>query len=149
MTDLQPAENTTETEQPGPPAEPPEADKPVGELVADLTSHLSTLLRKEVELAMSELKGEIKQAVKAGGMLSGGALTGYLALLFASLALAWFLDSRMPRTMAFFLVAALHGTCAATLLSRARQEIQQIDPVPTQTVETIKENVDWVKAQTS
>ena len=147
MTDLQPAENTTEDA--GPPAERPEADKPVAELVADMTSHLSTLLRKEVELAVTELRGELKQAAKAGGMLTGGALTGYLALLFASFALAWFLDSKMPRAVAFFLVSALHGACAASLLSRAREEIKQVDPVPTQTVETLKENVDWVKAQTS
>jgi hypothetical protein len=124
-----------------------EGDKPVGEVVGDLTSEVATLLHKEVELAMIELKGEMRQAAKAGGMLSGAALTGYLTLLFASFALAWLLDSKMPRFLAFGLVAMVHGVTAATLLSRGHQEVKKVDPVPTETVETLKENVEWAKAQ--
>jgi uncharacterized membrane protein YqjE len=125
------------------------ADKPIGELIADMTAQVSDLLRKEMELAVVELREEMKQAAKAGGMLSGGALSGYLALLFGSFAVAWFLDRRLPRPLAFGLVAAMHGATAATLLKMGQEEIRRVDPVPTQTVETLKENVDWAKAQTS
>jgi hypothetical protein len=131
------------------PEEPRPADKPVGELISDMTSQVTTLLRKEVEIAVVELKEEMKQAAKAGGMLSGAALSGYLALLFGSFATAWFLDRKMPRPLAFGLVAAAHGAAAATLLSRGQREIRQVDPVPTQTVETLKDNVEWAKARTT
>lgn len=131
----------------GTPPEPAGGDKSVGQHVGDLTSELATLLRKEVELAMLELRDEMRQALKAGSMLSGGALTGYFALLFASLALAWLLDSKLPRPLAFALVAAVQGITAAALLQRGRQEIKQVDPVPEQTLETLKENVEWAKAQ--
>ena len=123
------------------------ADKPVAELVSDLTSDVSTLLRKEVEMAVTELKGEARQAARAGGLLGGGALSGYLSLLFGSLGLAWLLDRKLPRPLAFFLVAALHGAAAAALLARGREEMLQVDPVPEQTVQTVKENVEWAKAQ--
>jgi len=126
---------------------PIEEEKPVSQVVGDLTSEVATLLHKEVELAMIELKEEMKQAAKAGGMLGGGALTGYFALLFASLALAWLLDSKLPRFLAFGLVAMIHGAAAATLLDRGRQEIKQVDPVPQETVETLKETVEWARAQ--
>lgn len=129
-----------EEASPGPGAEPAQADKSITDLVADMTSQVTTLLRRELEMAMVELKGEMRQAVKAGGMLGGGALSGYLALLFASFALAWAFDKRMSRGKAFFLVAILHGTAAAVLLARGRQEIEQVDPVPTETVETLKES---------
>ena len=132
---------------PGSPGPPADADKSVGEHLGDLTSEVATLLRKEVELAMVELRDEVRQALKAGTMLSGGALTGYFSLLFASLALAWLLDSKLPRPLAFALVGAVHGMAAAALLGRGRQEVKRVDPVPEQTLETLKENVEWAKAQ--
>ena len=125
----------------------PDAEKPVGDLLADMTSKIDTLLRKQVEMAVVELKDEVRQAAKAGGMLSGAALSGYLSLLFASFGLAWFFDRKLPRWMAFFLVAGLHGAAAASLLKRGTEEMKQVDPVPTQTVETLKENVEWAKSQ--
>lgn len=121
--------------------------EPVGQLLADATASATTLLRKEVEMAVLELKGEARQAAKAGGMLSAGALSGYFSLLFASFGLAWFLDRRLPRPLAFFVVAGVHGATAAALLGQGRRELAQVDPVPTQTIETVKENVEWAKAQ--
>ncbi len=128
--------------------EPSPGDKPVGDLMAEMTSQVGSLLRKELEMARVELKDEMRQAAKAGGMLSGAALSGYLAMLFGSFALAWLLDRKLPRPLAFGLVAALHGAAAAGLLKRGQEEIRQVDPVPTQTIETLKENVEWAKAQT-
>ncbi len=123
-------------------------EKPVAELLGEMTSSATTLIRKEVELAVAELKDEARQAAKAGGMLSGGALSGYLSLLFGSFGLAWWLDRKLPRPLAFFAVAALHGAAAGALLARGRDEMLQVDPVPQQTVETAKETVEWAKAQT-
>jgi hypothetical protein len=123
-------------------------EKPVAELLGEMTSSATTLIRKEVELAVAELKEEARQAAKAGGMLSGGALSGYLSLLFGSFGLAWWLDRRLPRPLAFFAVAALHGAAAGALLARGREEMLLVDPVPQQTVETAKETVEWAKAQT-
>lgn len=131
-----------------PTTEVPAANKPVGELLADATANVTTLLRKEVEMAVMELKDEAKQAAKAGGMLSAGALSGYFSALFASFGLAWWLDRKLPRPLAFFVVAGLHGAAAAALLGRGRQELLQVDPVPTQTIESVKESVEWAKAQT-
>ncbi len=37
------------------------------ELVGDMTQDLSTLLRKEVELAREEIKVEVRKAARAGG----------------------------------------------------------------------------------
>jgi hypothetical protein len=125
------------------------AEKPVADLVADMTSQVADLVRKELEMAVEELKGEMRQAAKAGGMLTGAALSGYLSLLFGSFALAWFLDRKLPRPLAFGLVAALHGTAAATLAKAGREEIKRVDPVPNQTIETLKENVDWAMNRTS
>ena len=120
-------------------------DDSLGELVADLSSQARDLIRREVELAVTELKEELPQAAKAGGMLGAGAISGYFALLFGSLALAWLLDRRLPRWFAFGLVAAMHGAAAATLLARGREEMLEVDPVPRQTVETLKDDVEMIR----
>jgi len=137
------------TEEPALRTEPKQADRSLGELVADMTTEVSTLMRQEVQLAKVELKEEASRAGKAGGTLGAGALTAYFALLFTSLALAWLLDEVMHTALAFFLVALLYGIAAAILISRGRQQLKQVDPVPRQTVETLKEDVGWAKAQKS
>jgi len=131
------------------PTEPKQADKSLGQLVGEMSAELSSIMRAEVQLAKVELKDGVAKAGKAGGMFGAGAVTGYFALLFASLALAWLLDQAMPIALAFFLVAALYGVAAGVLISRGRTEMKQVDPVPHQTVETLKEDVQWVKAQKS
>ena len=131
------------------PVEPKQAEKSLGQLVGEMSAELSSLMRAEVQLAKVELKDEVSKAGKAGSMFGAGAVTGYFALLFASLALAWLLDQAMPTALAFFLVAVLYGVAAGVLISRGRTEMKQVDPVPRQTVETLKEDVECVKAQKS
>lgn len=127
--------------------EPKQAERSLGELFADMTGEVSTLMRKEVELAKVELKEEASRAGKAGGTLGAGAVAGYFALLFSSLALAWLLDQVMNTALAFFIVAVLYGIAAAILISKGRRQLKQVDPVPRQTVETLKEDVEWARAQ--
>ena len=129
--------------------EPKQAEKSIGELFGEMTTEVSQLMRKEVELAKVEIKEEVGRAGKAGGMLGGGAVAGYFALLFVSLALAWLLDQAMNTALAFFIVGALYGIAAAVLITRGREQMKKVDPVPRQTVETLKEDAEWVKAQKS
>ncbi len=129
--------------------QPKEPDKSLGELVAEMTGEVSELMRKEVQLAKVELKEEVGRAGKAGGMLGAGGVAGYFALLFVSLALAWLLDEVMPVALAFFLVGLLYGIAAAILITQGRERMKDVDPVPRQTVETLKEDAEWVRAQKS
>jgi uncharacterized membrane protein YqjE len=129
--------------------EPKQAEKSIGELFGEMTTEVSQLMRKEVELAKVEIKEEVGRAGKAGGILGGGAVAGYFALLFVSLALAWLLDQAMNTALAFFIVGALYGIAAAVLITRGRDQMKKVDPVPRQTVETLKEDAEWVKAQKS
>ena len=54
-----------------PATDPKRPEASLGELVSEMTSDLSTLFRKEIELAKTEARDELKQAGKAGGMLGG------------------------------------------------------------------------------
>ena len=123
-------------------------DQSLGELFGRVTSDLSALVRSEMQLAKVEIKEEVRTAGKAGGLLGGGAFTGYFALLFVSFAIALLLATFLPDWVAFLIVGALYGIAAAVLLSKGKKELDNVDPVPHQTVETLKEDVEWAKTQT-
>jgi len=129
--------------------DPKQPEKSLGQLFGEMTADLGTLMRKEVELAKVETKEEVSRAAKAGGMLGAGGFSGYMALLFLSFALAWLLDEFMHVALAFLIVGVLYAIAAAVLLGRGRQDLKQVNPVPEKTVETLKEDVQWARAQKS
>jgi len=124
-------------------------ERSLGELFADFTNDLSRLFRQEVALARTEVKEEATRAGKASALLVVGGLIAYLALMFASFALAWLLDEWMHPALAFLIVTILHAIVAVVLVSAGRKRLREVSPVPQQTVETLKEDVEWAKAQRS
>lgn len=128
----------------------PETDhQSLGSLVGELTSDLSTLMRQEVELAKAELKAEAGKAGKAVGMFGGAGFAGWMVAVFASLALMFALRTLMPIGWAALVVAVLWAVVGAALLMTGRKNLKDVRPVPAQTVQTLKEDVQWAKAQKS
>jgi uncharacterized membrane protein YqjE len=121
----------------------------VGELIGEITTDLSTLMRQEIELAKAEIKQEAAKAGKGAGMLAGAGYAGHLTLLFLSLALvgllwAWW-DSL---ALAALVVAVLWGIVAAVLAMKGKAQLKTVNPKPEHTVETLKEDVQWAKHPT-
>jgi uncharacterized membrane protein YqjE len=121
----------------------------VGELLGRVTTDLSTLMRQEVELAKVELKEEATKAGKASGMLAGAGAVGYLVLVFLALALMFALDAVMPMGWAALITAVVLGIIAGVLFAMGKKRMQQVNPKPEQTVETLKEDVQWAKNRSS
>jgi uncharacterized membrane protein YqjE len=121
----------------------------VGDLLGEVTGNLSKLMRQEVALAKVELKEEAAKAGKAGGLLGGAGAVGYLVLVFLSLGLMFALDNAMGIGWAALLTAVLLGIVAAVLFVLGRNRFKQVNPKPEQTVETLKEDVQWAKNRTS
>ena len=130
------------------PTEPKRADATLGELVSEMTSELSTLMRQELELAKAETRVEVARTAKAGGMFAGAGLAGWMALLMLSLAIAWLLDQGINRALAFAIVGVVWAAVGLLLYMAARKRAQQIEGLP-ETRESIKEDVEWAKAQKS
>lgn len=121
----------------------------LGEIVSDVTSDLSALFKQELQLAKTELKEEIAQTGKGAGLLGGAGVAGHLVLVFLSLALMFLLDNWMPIELAALIVAVLWGVIAAVLALTGRKAIKESNPQLPQTQQTIKEDVQWAKAQKS
>jgi hypothetical protein len=126
---------------------PPQADASLGELFADLTTDMSALMRDELSLAKVELKEEITKAGRAGGMFGGAALAGYMTIVLLSFAAAWGLAELMAVGWAFLIVAVVWGVAGTFLYFRGREQFQKVHPKPEQTIDTLKEDLRWVKKQ--
>jgi uncharacterized membrane protein YqjE len=122
----------------------------VGELVGELTSDLSKLMRQEVELAKAEVRQEATKAGKAAGMFGGAGVAGYFAVLFLSLTIMWAIGELTDLMWLGALVVTLIWAIAgAVLFSRAKKEARQINPKPEQTIETLKEDAQWARTRSS
>jgi Flp pilus assembly protein TadB len=145
-------------------------EQSVGELVKQLADETKTLVRQELELAQAEAaragqtvvklarqefelaKAEMaEKGRKAGpgfgmvgaagvvGLLAAGALTAFFILA---------LDGVMPNWLAALLVALVYAAAGAALYFAGKERVQEAGPLmPEQTVETIKEDVEWAKTQ--
>ena len=116
----------------------------VGELFADISRDLSTLIRQETELAKAELRQSATRAGKGAGMLGGAALAGHFVLLFLSITLWWGLGNAIGRAWSALVVAVVWAVIAAVLASIGRREIKQVNGIP-QTKATAREIPDALK----
>jgi uncharacterized membrane protein YqjE len=126
--------------------EPKQPDRTLGELFGDLGSELSALVRNELDLAKTEARHEVRRASQAGAAFATAAIAGLLTLLFLSSALAWLLDQWVNRALSFLIVAVLWAVVAMIGVRAGRARARSIEPVP-QTVNTLKEDVEWIKQQ--
>ncbi len=128
--------------------EPLRPEASLGELFSEMTSEFSTLFRQEIELAKTEAKEEATKAGKGAAFLVVGAVAAVLGLAFLSAGLAWLLDNIMGSALAFAIVGALWAIAAAVAVKIGRQRLGEIRTLP-ETTRSIKEDVQWAKAQKS
>ncbi len=117
-------------------------------LISEVTKDFSTLMRQELALAKAEMKVEAAKAGKGAGMLGAAGLAGYFLLLFLSLALMWAIGDLLGHiAWGALVVALLWGIAAAVLASMGRKKLQQVNPKPERTVETLQEVPDALKGR--
>jgi Flp pilus assembly protein TadB len=132
-------------------AGPTEQDdnRSVGVIVGDIAKDMSTLIRQEMDLAKTELKTEVTKAGRGAGMFGGAGAAGYLMLFFLSFALMYLLANVMPLWVAGVVTAVVWAVVATVLALRGRKEMKQSSPQLPMTQRSLKEDVQWAKAQKS
>ena len=119
-----------------------------GDLVKQLSQQVSTLVRQEVELAKVEMGEKGKKAGVGLGMFGGAGVAGFLALWSLTFCVIFALDKGMPLWAAALIVAVIWGAIAGVLALQGREKVKEVGkPVPEQTTESVKEDVEWLKGQ--
>jgi Putative Actinobacterial Holin-X, holin superfamily III len=124
-------------------------ERPIGELLKQLSEETTRLVHQELELAKAELTQKGKQAGIGAGLFGGAGAVGLLAAAALTTCFILLLDLAMPAWLAALVVAMVYAAVAAVLALRGRDRVKQaVPPVPEQTIETVKEDVQWAKTQT-
>ena len=111
----------------------------VGELISEVTTDLSVLMRQELQLAKAEITVEAKKAGQGAGMFGAAGFAGYMVLLFLSFALWWALENLMDAGLAALIVAVLWGVIGAVAFVVGRKKFRQVNPKPERTVDTLQQ----------
>jgi hypothetical protein len=123
-------------------------DRPIGDLLKQLSEQTSNLVRQELELARAELTQKGKQAGLGAGLVGAAGITGLLALGALTACLILLLATFLKPWIAALIVAAALGAVAGVLAHTGKGRIQEAaPPVPEQTVDTVKEDVAWAKTR--
>ncbi len=123
-------------------------DQGLGELMKRLSADLSLLIRQELDLAKAEMVAKGKTAGATAGMFSAAAVAALLALGALTALIILALSLVMASWLAALIVTVAYGVIAGILAVTGKKKLQETTPlVPEQTVDTVKEDVQWAKTQ--
>jgi uncharacterized membrane protein YqjE len=122
------------------------SDRSTAELLRRLSDQTATLVREELGLAKAELTTKGKQAGIGAGMFGAAGLFGLYALGAFTAFVILLLSKAMTAWLAALIVTAVYGAIAGVLALTGKTRVQaSTPPVPEQTVETVKEDVEVTK----
>jgi hypothetical protein len=111
----------------------------VGQLISEVTTDLSTLMRQELALAKAEVTAEAKKAGQGAGLFGAAGFAGYMVLLFLSFALLYVLNNAMDNGWAALIVALLWAVIGAVSFVLGRKRFKQVNPKPERTMDTLSQ----------
>jgi predicted phage tail protein len=117
----------------------------LGRLFRDLADDLSNLTRKELELARTETMEKVSHASKAVISMAIGGFLAYAGLLVLLAAAVMVVATWVPYWLSAVIVGGVVLIIGAILLQSGRSALQETSITPEKTVDTMKENAQWVK----
>ena len=120
-------------------------ERPLGELFSDLGREMGMLVRQEVQLASAELSHKAKHAGRHSALIGAGGAIAYAGLLAVMAAVIIGLAALIPMWLSALLVGLIVVGVGYGLVQTGLNNLKSIDPVPHQTLETLKEDTTWAK----
>jgi xanthine/uracil permease len=125
-----------------------EDSRGIGDLLGDLGRQVSTLVRKEIDLARVEVTSSIGRMGRGAGMAGAGGALLYAGVLVLLAAIVFGLvELGLDAWLAALIVAAVALVAGGVIASMGVKQIQSTEMAPTQTAESVRENVEFVKEQ--
>lgn len=119
----------------------------LGELLTTLSNQLNQLFRQEVQLAQAEMARKATRAGQNAALIVIGAVLANAALLAVVAAIILGLAQFMNAWLAAVLVGIVLSVIAGLLIQSGIKKLKTIDPAPRRTIETMKENKEWLARQ--
>ncbi|HYN88657.1 MAG TPA: phage holin family protein [Ardenticatenaceae bacterium] len=122
-------------------------DRSLGELFAELSRETSNLVREEVALAKSEVRKTATEAGKDVGFMAAGGFVAYAGFLAIIAAIILVLGEFLPLWIAALLVGLVVAGIGYFLVQRGLSGFKNLQVAPQQTIETLKEDKEWIQEQ--
>ena len=123
-------------------------ERSVSDVLQDILRNLQDMVRSEIRLAKVEIREEVRRAVSSSVWIAAGTLGAVSAWIFLLWTLAYALATRMPMWAATLVVAVVMAAAAVVLIMGGIRRAKRIQPIPERTVESVKENLEWMKQPT-
>jgi hypothetical protein len=123
-------------------------ERSLGDLFAELSRETGQLVRKEVELASTELTSKARTAAAGGGIAAaGGALVHAGLLVLLAAIVIGLAEIGVPPWLSAVLVALATMLVGYLLVNKGIGQVRRTGVAPTQTIETLKETAQWTTRQ--
>ncbi len=116
----------------------------LGDLFADLTREITTLVRNEMALARTEMSANLSRVLRHVGAIAAGgvvALAGVFTL--AAFLVLVLIQAGMPAWASALVVGIALAAVGAMVAMRAIAALRQENLAPTETIQTLKETTAW------
>jgi uncharacterized membrane protein len=113
----------------------------------DILGNVQDIMRSEVRLAKAEIREEISKAAASIRWLAVGGALGIFAVVFVLWAIVYAVGLLLPMWAASLLVGVCLSAIAGAAVLAGVRRLKTVRAVPKRTVETIKENVEWVSSK--
>ena len=123
-------------------------ERSVTDVLQDILHNLQDMVRAEIRLAKVEMREEARRAVSSSIWIAAGMVGAVSAWIFLLWTLAYALAARLPMWTATLVVAIVIGVAAVVLITGGILRARRIRPIPERTVESVKENLEWMKQPT-
>ena len=118
------------------------------EVIQNILGNIGDIVRSEVQLAKAEVRHEAIKAARGGAMLAAGAILALFGLAFVFWTIAAGLAFWMPVWAASLIVGILLLAIAGALALIGLNRLRNVHPKPDRTIESVKEDVQWIKSRT-
>jgi len=126
----------------------PQDERPLGELFADLSRETGLLVRKEVELATTELTAKAQEVIADAGITAAGGALAHAGLLVILAALVMGLAQLgVQPWLSALIVALVSMGVGYALVNKGVSRMKRIAPAPKQTIQSLKETAAWTTRQ--
>jgi len=122
-------------------------ERSLGDLFSELTRETSTLVRKEIELAKTEMTDKATKAGKNVASLAIGGAVAYAGALAIIAGVILLIGNAIPLWVSALLVGLVVAGIGYFLIQKGLTALKNLDMVPRQTIETLKEDKEWAKDQ--
>jgi uncharacterized membrane protein YqjE len=123
-------------------------ERSVSDVLQDILRNLQEMVRSEVRLAKVEIRDEVRRAVSSSIWIAAGVVGALSAWIFLLWTVAYSLATRMSMWAATLVVAVVMACIASVLVIGGIRRVRRIQPIPERTVESVKENLEWMKQPT-